>query len=116
MTRNTIARLVGASLVVAATAAPALAQGGGSFDGTWFLRRSFTTNEKGPGCGPIGMDFRVRIKGGVVFAPGGRGSVSPSGQIRSPGTGNDFRGTLRGNSASGTYTRHCQGTFTGRRS
>jgi hypothetical protein len=61
------------------------------------------------------MDFRIRIKGRVVFAPGGRGSVSPSGAIRFPGTGNYFTGTLRGNQASGTYKGHCQGTFSGRR-
>jgi hypothetical protein len=115
MSFRLIVGLLGAGLLPAATAAPGLAQGGGSFDGTWLLRRSFTANEQGPGCGPIGVDFRIRIKGGVVFAPGGRGSVSPSGQIRFPGTGNYFRGTLRGNSASGTYTGRCQGTFTGRR-
>ena len=115
MTRYAISRLIGASLFVSALTAPALAQRGGSFDGTWFLKRSFSANEKGPGCGPVGVDFRIRIKGGVVFAPGGKGSASPSGAIRFPGVGNYFTGTLRGNTASGTYTGHCQGTFSGRR-
>src|SRR5262245_50050838 len=115
MTRYTIARLIGASLVAAASTSPALAQRGGSFDGTWFLTRSFSANESGPGCGPLGVDFRIRIKGGIIFAPGGKGSASQSGAIRFPGVGNYFTGTLRGNTASGTYTGRCQGTFSGRR-
>jgi hypothetical protein len=105
---------LGVAVVLLLAADAALAQRGG-FDGTWIMRRSFEANEKGPGCGPIGVDFRIRIRGGVVFAPGGRGSVSPSGAIRFPGTGNYFTGTLRGNSASGTYRGRCTGTFSGRR-
>jgi hypothetical protein len=115
MSIRAIGRLLGAALLLALAATPALAQGGSSFDGTWIMRRSFNTNETGPGCSPIGVDFRIRIRGGVVFAPGGRGSVSPSGAIRFPGTGNYFTGTLRGNTASGTFRGRCTGTFSGRR-
>ncbi len=114
MSFEPIARVVGASFALALAATPGLAQRGG-FDGTWLLKRSFTANEIGPGCGPIGVSFRIRIKGSVVTAPGGRGSLSPSGAIRFPGVGNYFTGTLRGNTASGTYTGRCQGTFSGRR-
>ena len=116
MAVNAIGRLLGASLVVAATAAPVLAQRGSGFDGTWTVTRTFTANEIGRGAAPSGAEFRIRIKGGVVSAAGGSGSVSPSGTIRFPGTGNYFRGTLRGNSGSGTYTGRCQGTFSARRS
>jgi hypothetical protein len=115
MSFKVLGPLLGSTLVLVLTAAPAPAQRGGGFDGPWTLKRSFTLNEKGPGCGPSGMDFRIRIKGGVVFAPGGRGSVSPSGAIRFPGVGNYFTGTVRGNSVSGTYRGRCQGTFSGRR-
>ena len=114
MSFKSIVRLLGACLVLALAATPGLAQRGG-FDGTWLLKRSFTANEIGQGCGPMGSEFRIRIKGRVVTAPGGRGSVSPSGVVRFPGVGNYFTGTLRGNTASGTYKGHCQGTFNGRR-
>src|SRR5262245_10976056 len=115
MSLKAIGRLLGVAVVLVLAADAALAQRGGGFDGTWIMRRSFEANETGPGCGPIGVDFRIRIRGSVVLAPGGRGSVSPSGAIRFPGTGNYFTGTLRGNAASGTFRGRCTGTFSGRR-
>src|SRR5688500_16267811 len=82
-----IVRLLTGALVLT-LAVPGLAQD--SFDGTWVLRRTFTANGKGAGCGPQGVDFRITIRSRVVLAPGGKGSVSPSGQIRFPGTANYF--------------------------
>jgi hypothetical protein len=113
MTYSALGRLLGLSLTLTLTAAPGLAQG--SFDGTWILKRSFAANANARECGPMGMDFRITIKGSVVSAPGGRGTVSPSGAIRFPGVGNYFTGTVYGNSVTGTYTGRCQGTFSGRR-
>jgi hypothetical protein len=107
-----IARLLMGALVLT-LAVPGLAQG--SFDGTWVLRRTFSANGKGAGCGPQGVDFRITIRGRVVLAPGGKGSVSPSGQIRFPGTANYFTGTVHGNTVSGTYRGVCTGTFSGSR-
>jgi uncharacterized caspase-like protein len=77
------------------------------FDGTWTLRRSVT-----PQCGARGSVFTIRIQGNTVHAPGGGGSISPSGALRVPGRANVFTGTLRGNSGGGTYSGKCSGTFT----
>ncbi len=81
-----------------------------SFDGAWTFTRSITER-----CGPGGSVFSVIIAGGVVHGPGGKGSVSPSGQVRFPGKANYFTGTLSGNSGRGTYEGRCTGTFTARR-
>jgi uncharacterized caspase-like protein len=79
----------------------------GNFDGTWLLTRSITHE-----CGADNT-LVVRISGSVVIGHGGRtGSISPSGTIQVPGNVNNFTGTLRGNSGSGTYTGKCTGTFT----
>jgi uncharacterized caspase-like protein len=83
---------------------------GGSFDGKWSLYRSASGS-----CHPTGQAFTIRIAGGVVHAPGGTGSISPSGAIRFPGRSNAFSGTLRGSSGSGTYSGRCSGTFTATR-
>ena len=77
------------------------------FDGTWTLRRSVT-----PQCGARGSVFTIRIEGNTVRAPGGAGSIAPSGALRVPGRANVFTGALRGNSGSGTYSGKCSGTFT----
>jgi tRNA A-37 threonylcarbamoyl transferase component Bud32 len=80
------------------------------FDGAWTFTRSVTER-----CGPQGSVFSVIIAGGVVHGPGGKGSVSPSGQVRFPGKANYFTGTLSANSGRGTYEGRCTGTFTARR-
>lgn len=80
------------------------------FDGTWTLRRSVT-----PQCGARSSVFTIQIRGGTVRAPGGAGSISPSGALRFPGRANSFAGTLRGNSGGGTYSGRCSGTFTASR-
>jgi len=82
----------------------------GNFDGTWTMTRSAS-----PGCHGQAASFTVRINGSVAIGLGGRGSISPSGAIRVPGSANYFTGTLRGNSGGGTYSGKCTGTFTASR-
>jgi hypothetical protein len=81
-----------------------------SFDGAWTFARSTTER-----CGSNGSVFSVVIAGGLVHGPGGKGSVSPSGQVKFPGKANYFTGTLSGSSGRGTYEGRCTGTFTARR-
>lgn len=83
----------------------------GNFDGTWSLYRSAS-----PNCHRTGQAFKIGISGSVVHAPGGQGTISPSGAIRFPGKANAFTGTLHGTSGSGTYAGKCTGTFTASRS
>jgi hypothetical protein len=101
------------ALMLTLAAIPAPAQQGRGFDGTWTLKRSVNPNQKE--CGHRGAQFRIRIKGGVVSAPGGRGSVTPSGAIRFPGMTSYFTGTLQGNVGQGTSTGRCGGPFSARR-
>lgn len=77
--------------------------GGGNFDGTWAYV-GIGTNCQGTGSGTI------QISGGRVIAPGGSGTVAPSGAYHSSGVGSDgirltANGRLSGNSGSGTYVR-----------
>lgn len=82
----------------------------GRFDGTWTFTRSITAR-----CGANSAVFTVRILGGVVTGPGGRGRLSDSGDVYVPGSANNFRGKLNGNSGSGSYSGRCEGTFTAQR-
>jgi hypothetical protein len=77
--------------------------GGGNFDGTWAYV-GIGTNCQGTGSGTL------TISSGRVIAPGGSGSVSPSGAYHSSAVGSDgisltANGRLSGNSGSGTYMR-----------
>jgi serine/threonine protein kinase len=81
-----------------------------SFDGSWTFTRSVTER-----CGQNGSVFSLVIAGGVVYAPGGKGTVSPAGEIHFPGAANVFTGTLSGNTGSGRYQGKCIGTFTARK-
>jgi serine/threonine protein kinase len=80
------------------------------FDGTWTFVRSITDK-----CGQNGSIFSVVIANNIVHGPGGKGSVSASGEVRFPGKANVFAGKLTADRGSGTYTGRCQGTFTARR-
>lgn len=82
----------------------------GPFDGIWTFTRTITA-----ACGAKGATFTVRIQGGIVTGPGGRGSLSASGDIYVPGSANSFRGKLKDDSGSGSYSGRCEGTFTARR-
>ena len=89
---------------------PPSAETNTSFDGAWTFTRSITAV-----CGANQSVFPVRIENGVPTGPGGKGSLSPSGDIRLPGASNTFSGKLSGNSGSGTYGGKCTGTFIARR-
>ena len=80
------------------------------YDGAWTFTR--TISER---CGPGGSIFTVIVTNGVVHAPGGKGSVSPSGQVKFPGKSNYFTGTLSERTGRGTFGGRCTGTFTARR-
>jgi uncharacterized caspase-like protein len=81
------------------------------FDGIWTFTRSSS-----PKCPEKYSVFRVRIEGGIVTGPtGNKGTLSPAGKITLSGKFNDFTGTLRGNTGSGTFTGICTGTFTAAR-
>jgi hypothetical protein len=82
----------------------------GLFDGTWTFTRSIAS-----GCAAVGSTFSVRIQGGVVTGPGGKGRLSPTGEIFVPGNSNTFRGKLQGDTGSGVFSGSCTGTFTARR-
>jgi Caspase domain len=85
-------------------------QSGGAFDGRWTITRS--SSER---CSASQSVFSISILGNIVHGPGGRGSVSATGEISILGKSNRFSGRLRGNSGSGTYSGRCEGTFTARR-